>query len=375
MENENKLISKKLRDVEVIRGYLQSDIPVYLHGKSGCGKSARVKEIDPECEVIYLRNATPELINGKAVYVPPLTKKVEVNVQVEENGKIVDKTEYEDVILRRGYMMEIQPAWLKRLTKRAEAEPNRLHVLFFDELSNALPAIQGYIYNIVLDREVNGKWILPSNVRIVAAGNDMEESLAANEIAQPLFSRFAHMYIETTFDNWFDWACAKRIHPAVIAYHYKNKGEFLRTDYTGTSPNCDPRRWEMVSKVLYETHELSVVDNVIEKKVADDFVKFCATPIVPLEAIVENDLYPEATLAAHEFKEGNESLMYVASLSQVDDEHIDEVYQIILQMKPKYRDLFIKMWIGSSKERLEKIKALNNKHLDKYEKVKINALG
>ena len=202
----------------------------------------------------------------------------------------------------------------------------------------------------------------------------MEESLAANEIAQPLFSRFAHLFIETNFKNWFDWACAKGLHPAVLTYHYKNKGENLRTDYTGTSPNCDPRRWEMVSNVLKATHELSVVENVIDKKVADDFIKFCATPVVPLEAIVENDLYAEATLLAPEWKDGNESLMYVATLSQVDDEHIDEVYQIILNMKPKYRDLFIKIWVGASKERLAKINSLNNKHLGVKTK-KLEALG
>ena len=124
MEKENKLTSKPLSDVEAIRGYLESDIPVYLHGLSGCGKSARVKEIDPNAEIIYLRNATPESINGKSVYVPPLTKKVEV-----KNG---DEVELQDVILRRGYMMDIKPSWLQRITKRALEEPDKIHVLFFD---------------------------------------------------------------------------------------------------------------------------------------------------------------------------------------------------------------------------------------------------
>ncbi len=47
MENNYKLDSKELNDVEIIKGYLESNIPVYLHGKSGSGKSDRVKEIDP----------------------------------------------------------------------------------------------------------------------------------------------------------------------------------------------------------------------------------------------------------------------------------------------------------------------------------------
>ena len=352
MNKNYDLESKEVSDVEVIKGYLQSNIPVYLHGKSGSGKSARVKEIDPTCEIIYLRNATPELINGKSVYVPPITKRMEVQVG--------DNVELQDVIVEEGHMMDIKPSWLERIIDKSRQEPDKMHILFFDELSNAMPAIQGYVFNIVLDHEVNGKWVLPENVRIVAAGNDMEESLAANEIAQPLFSRFAHVYIETTFKNWMDWACAARIHPLVIAYIYKNKGESLRTNYTGTSPNCDPRRWEMVSKVLYETGELSIIENLIDKKVADDFIKFCICPIVPLNAIIENDLYQEAILMAPDFKDGNESLLYVASFSQVDEEHIRDIYPIVFNMNHKYRDLFIKMWVGNNKERLDIIHDLNS---------------
>ena len=355
MENNFNLETKEVNDIELIKGYLDSNIPVYLHGLTGCGKSDRVEQIDPDLEKIYLRNATPELINGKAVYVPPITKKVEVNV----NGSI----ELQDVIVKEGYMMDIKPAWLERITEKCIKEPDRIHVLFFDELSNAMPTIQGYVFNIVLNHEVNGRWKLPDNVRICAAGNDMEESLAANEIAQPLFSRFAHVYIDTNFKNWYPWACEHRIHPLVIAYHYKNKGEYLRTEYTGTNPNCDPRKWEMVSKVLYETGELSIIDNLIDKRIAEDFIKFCSTPIVPLEAIIDNELYPEAEMAASEFREGNESLLYAASLSQVDEEHIAYIYPIVLNMKPKYRDLFIKMWVSNDKRRLNMIKDFNDRYL------------
>lgn len=39
-----------------------------MHGPSSEGKSARVKQIDPDCVIIYLRNATPESLNGKSVY-------------------------------------------------------------------------------------------------------------------------------------------------------------------------------------------------------------------------------------------------------------------------------------------------------------------
>ena len=274
MEKENKLTSKPLSDVEAIRGYLESDIPVYLHGLSGCGKSARVKEIDPNAEIIYLRNATPESINGKSVYVPPLTKKVEV-----KNG---DEVELQDVILRRGYMMDIKPSWLQRITKRALEEPDKIHVLFFDELSNALPAIQGFCFNIILEREVNGIWKLPENARVVAAGNELDDSIAACELAAPLFGRFAHMYIDDNYTAWMNWAHKNKIHPTIIAFQAATNGKKLRTKYTGEKPNADPRKWEMASKVLYATGNISLLSGLLGEDLTKAFEAFCNSRTISL---------------------------------------------------------------------------------------------
>ena len=51
-----------------------------------------------------------------------------------------------------------------------------------------------------------GRWRIPENARVAAAGNDLEDSLAANTMAEPLFNRFNHVYINTTVDDWLNWA-------------------------------------------------------------------------------------------------------------------------------------------------------------------------
>ena len=94
----------------------------------------------------------------------------------------------------------------EKLCKKCKEQPDKIHILFLDECTNATPTIQGYAFNLVLDKELDGKWKLPDNVRIVAAGNDMKDSLAANQLAEPLFNRFAHVYIKTTLENWLEWA-------------------------------------------------------------------------------------------------------------------------------------------------------------------------
>ena len=123
---------------DIIRGAVESNVSVFLHGRSSEGKSARVKQLDPDCEIIYMRNATPDSLNGKSVY----------------NAAT-------------GEMIDVPPTWYSKVKEKCEAEPDKIHIIFFDELTNALPSIQGMAFNIVLDGEVNGKWKLPPNARIV----------------------------------------------------------------------------------------------------------------------------------------------------------------------------------------------------------------
>ena len=177
MEKQNayNFIFNEVSEEDIIRGAVKSTVPVFIHGRSSEGKSARVKQIDPDCEIIYLRNATPESLNGKSVY-------------NQATGEMID----------------VKPSWLLKLEVKCWEEPDKIHIVFFDELTNALHAIQGMAFNIIFDREVNGKWKLPDNARIVAAGNDLSDSVAANTLAEPLFNRFAHVYIETTLDLAFE---------------------------------------------------------------------------------------------------------------------------------------------------------------------------
>ena len=92
IQNPYNLNFAEVSEEDIIKGAVESNIAVFLHGRSSEGKSARVKQLDPNCEIIYLRNATPDSLNGKSVYVPPLTKKVAIPVkklwfQMKEQSK------------------------------------------------------------------------------------------------------------------------------------------------------------------------------------------------------------------------------------------------------------------------------------------------
>ena len=325
----------EVNNEDLMRGSLESDIALFLHGKSSDGKSARVKQFDPDAEIVYLRNATPDSLNGKSVY----------NAET-------------------GEMIDVPPTWYKKLKEKCEAEPNKIHIVFFDELTNALPSIQGMAFNIILDKEINGIWKLPKNARVVAAGNDLEESLAANKMAEPLFNRFNHIYINTTVDEWLNWAITPndvyerldykddlkypKIHPAIYAYILYKREAALRTKFNGETPNADPRKWEMASKVLYKTNNPKMLKGLIGEDLTFDFIEFTKTKVITLEDVLngnyDENIFNELSMA--------ERYSTTISLSNVDLEYVEVVRSFIEKLGSEFTALFDLLWINNNDERM-----------------------
>ncbi|MBQ5671097.1 MAG: hypothetical protein IIV43_01925, partial [Oscillospiraceae bacterium] len=169
-------------------------------------------------------------------------------------------------------IVDIKPVWLIKLEELCA--DGKLHILFFDELTNATKQTQSVIFKIVLERFVNNRWPLPPNARIVAAGNDRSESTAAHDLAEPLFGRFAHIYIRTTVENWMPWAIANELNPYVMEF-LANNDLYLRTAFTGTEGHADPRRWEMASRVLdYSGNDFSLLAPIVGQETAEAFIRF-----------------------------------------------------------------------------------------------------
>ena len=321
-KNPYDLNFNKVSEEDIIKGAVESGVAVFLHGPSSEGKSARVKQIDPTCEIIYLRNATPESLNGKSVY----------NQQT-------------------GEMIDVQPTWLKKLQEKCKNEPDRYHIVFFDEITNALPSIQGIAFNIVLDREVNGIWKLPENARIVVAGNDMKDSLAANHLAEPLFNRFAHVYIKTTTESWLNWASEYNIHPAIYTFIAYTKGAVLRSDYNGEKPNADPRKWEMASKMLYSTRNPEMLRALVGEDITKEFVAFCNQEVITLNDVInENYNYRDIDFL-------NTAARYatILGLSQVDEENLEKVRNFAINLGKEFGAIFDSLWVHGDESRLEKL--------------------
>ena len=342
---------------DIIKGALLSDIPVFLHGASGDGKSARVKQFDEDATIIYLRNSSLESFNGKSVY-------------NSETGEMID----------------IMPSWLKKVYEKCEKEPNKLHIVFFDEINNASNVIQGMAFNVVLNKEVNGIWKLPENARIVAAGNEMKDSLSAEELSEPLFNRFAHVYINTTTEDWLKWATTPsekyerldnskvineyKVHPSIYAYiAYKSlrKKSVLRTKYNGVTPNADPRKWEMASKVLYATNRPDMLRSLIGKELTKDFIEFTKKEVISVEDVVNHN-YDETI--ADELNIA-EKYNLAVGLSRVTNENLETVRNFVYNLGKEIGATFDTLWTYGNDERLEELLKIKNKTKNTSESVKL----
>lgn len=244
----------KVSEEEIIRSCIESDIPVFLHSMPGDGKSSRIDQIDLGCESVSISTLSPELLVGLAV---------------KNSGE--KKVEY------------LPPPWYVRFCEKCNKQPDKLHILFLDEISNATPNMQKHAYSIALERKVNDFFKLPKNARVVAAGNETTDSIAAYPIAEPLYDRFAHVYLKTTLEEWLIWALDNNIHPAIIKFVSYGGEKVLRTKYTGESPNADPRKWEMASKMLYKTNNPMNLVSLIGTDLTRQFCTFCQMKLITLE--------------------------------------------------------------------------------------------
>lgn len=125
-------------------------------------------------------------------------------------------------------------------------------VLFLDEMNSAAPAVQAAGYQLILNRRI-GKYVLPDNVVIVAAGNRESDKGVTYRMPSPLANRFVHMEIRPDHASWEQWAVNHKIHKDVVGYIGFAKQDLFDFDPKSASRSfATPRSWSFVSDFLYD---------------------------------------------------------------------------------------------------------------------------
>ena len=123
-------------------------------------------------------------------------------------------------------------------------------VLFMDEMNSAAPAVQAAAYQLVLNRGI-GRYRLPDNVVMVAAGNRESDKGVTFRMPTPLANRFVHLEMRADFATWQEWAVLNGIHKDVVGYLSFAKQDLYDFDAKSSSRAfATPRSWTFVSQLL-----------------------------------------------------------------------------------------------------------------------------
>ena len=151
-------------------------------------------------------------------------------------------------------------------------------VLFLDEMNSAAPSVQSAAYQLILNRRV-GKYVLPDNVVMVAAGNRESDKGVTYRMPTPLANRFIHQEMKVDFTSWQEWAVNHKIHKDVVGYIGFAKNDLYDFDAKSASRAfATPRSWSFVSQILEDDDgDDDTVMNLIAGTVGEGLaVKFMA---------------------------------------------------------------------------------------------------
>lgn len=200
-----------------LAAYLDADIPAFLWGAPGVGKSSIVKQVAAErgCNVIDFRASTrdPVALMG----LPDIsgdTARWKVPDEFPQAG-------------------------------RDGAEG----ILLLDELNAAAPSMQAACFGLVLDRRV-GDYTLPAGWRVLAAGNRQADRAAAQRMPSALANRFAHIDVEPDIDTTSEHFNKLGLSPMVVAFLRFRPAMLHRMEGSDLRAFPTPRAWEQAAKVV-----------------------------------------------------------------------------------------------------------------------------
>jgi hypothetical protein len=248
MSAENRTVTSIEAETSIRRCF-EKKRPVFLWGPPGIGKSELIQSITDEMDghMIDLRlgQMDPTDIRGIPFY-------------NKDNGT-----------------MDWAPPIDLPTKEMAEKYP--VIVLFFDEMNSAAPSVQAAAYQLVLNRRI-GKYELPDNVVIVAAGNREGDKGVTYRMPSPLSNRFVHIEMRVDFESWQKWAVTNNIHKDVVGYVSFAKQDLFDFDPKSSSRAfATPRSWTFVSDLLGDEVETNTETDLVSGTVGDGTaVKFMA---------------------------------------------------------------------------------------------------
>jgi hypothetical protein len=224
-------------------------------------------------------------------------------------------------------------------------EPNSL--IFLDEINDAPPSVKSAAYQLVLDRRA-GNYTVPTDCRIIAAGNRQGDQGMATKMPRPLANRFNHVEVEADISSWRTWALNHNIDPRLIAF-LSSREELLldmSPDNAG-GPWPSPRSWTRASRMLQSglppEHLKTAVAACVGILAAGQLFKFLDNQRGlpdPADILARDGVQPPTRLA---ISRATNLVSGIAAHCQNDDTQIERAIRYAHKLSEEFGVLLVRM--------------------------------
>lgn len=171
--------------------------------------------------------------------------------------------------------------------------PGEKCLILLDELPQAPPLTQNSVMQLILDGHL-GTWPCPEECRVIAAGNRLEDRAGTHKMGSALSSRFLHLDMEVSNEDWLAWAIQSEIE-AVVRTFMQFRPALLHSFDPKLNPRSfpNPRSWHFVSNVVKVTRsELlqPVVAGLVGEPASVEFMAYLQVyrSLPDLELVITN---------------------------------------------------------------------------------------
>lgn len=301
---------------EMISKLLKANLVPLMAGDPGLGKSAIVKQIAQEYNL--------ELIDIRLSQMEPIDL---VGFPMLEGPKATFKP-MDTFPIETDPVPEGKAGWL----------------IFMDELTSAMPAVQVAAYRLILDREV-GQHKLHPKVRIVGAGNLETSGAVVQPLSTALQSRLVHLTVRPDLKVWQeDFAEPAGVNPWIISYlNFKPDQLYtFKADHTDNTYAC-PRTWSFANSILeqFEGHDdkllFPTLGGALSFGVASDFLAFCRIKLPTYAQIIKD---PEGITMTDE-----PSVLYALTgmvPQHIKEKDLEKAMKFITRMPIEFQIIMVK---------------------------------
>lgn len=290
----------------ILTSLTKANVPVFLWGAPGIGKSSIVKQIAQEqnikCIDLRLSLMDPTDLKGIPFY---------------------DKDSHT--------ALWAPPAFLPQ---------EGMGILFLDELNSAPPSVQASAYQLILDRAV-GEYVLPAGWSIVAAGNREMDRGVTYKMAAPLANRFVHFEMDVSVEDWRLWAYQNCIDTRIISYiSLKPEHLFMFDPKSDAKSFATPRSWSYVDTIIKTDLESTLLLDTISAAIGEDV----AVSFLSFTKVASKLPNIEEILSSGSGKYSEEmDVLYILStalvsgyLKEATPQKLENILNYILELQPEF---------------------------------------